>query len=529
MLDFLIKNATVIDGTGRPGYPADVAIQGDRIAAIQRLPQAEARETISAPGMLVAPGFIDMHSHADFTLPISPTANSSIHQGITFVLVGNCGVSTAPIDDQSRQSVMANAVLDGPGMDWTWNTFQSYLDRLSTTGASVNVGALVGHGAIRSLVMGEGDGLPTGSQLDRMKQEVRLAMQAGAFGLSTGLIYPPNVYSSTDEIVALARCAAEAGGIYTSHIRGEADTVLEAVDEAIEIGKRADIPVEISHLKAKFRPNWHKMSIILGKIEKARLAGLDVTADMYPYTALNTSLSELLPPRVHVGGKNALLQRLRSEIDRAAIRQDLCAVAVHDQPGYWERTIISACPKRPDFEGRHLQDLAAELGLSPEDAVMDILLEVESSVEMIQFMMSDENVEMGLRSPHVMIGSDAEGRSIEGPLSVGKPHPRNYGTFPRVLGHYAREKKLFSLEDAVYKMTGLPAAKLHLHQRGLIKQGYFADLVIFDPETVLDRSTYTQPHQYPAGIPYVFVNGKVVIREGVHTQARPGLVIHSTH
>jgi N-acyl-D-amino-acid deacylase len=413
-------------------------------------------------------------------------------------------------------------------MDWEWNTFKSYLDRLSTTGTSVNVGVLVGHGTIRSLVMGEGDERPTNSQLDRMKNEVRLEMQAGAFGLSTGLIYAPNVYAGTDEIAALARCAAEAGGIYTSHIRGEADTVLEAVDEAIEIGKRADIPVEISHLKAEFHPNWPKMSIILEKIEKARLAGLDVTADMYPYTACNTSLSALLPPWVHVGGKNALLHRLRNEMDRARLRQDLSAVAVHDQPGYWERTFISSCPQRPDFDGRHLQDLAAELGLSPENAVMDILIEVASTVEMIQFLMSDENVEMGLRSPNVMIGSDAEGRSAEGPLSVGKPHPRNYGTFPRVLGHYAREKKLFSLEEAVYKMIGLPAKKLHLHQRGLLKPGFFADVVIFDPETVIDRATFTEPHQYPAGIPYVFVNGEVVIREGVHTQSRPGSLIHST-
>ena len=236
--------------------------------------------------MVVAPGFIDMHSHADFTLPISPTANSKIHQGVTFELVGNCGISPAPIDDQSRLTAIANSLLNGPGMNWDWNTFEGFLDRLITTGTSVNVGALVGHGTIRSLVMGEGDGLPTDSQLDRMKDEVRLAMQAGAFGLSTGLIYPPNVYSSTDEIVALARCAADEGGIYTSHIRGEADTVLKAIDEAIEIGKRANAPVEISHLKVKFHSNWHKMSIILEKIEKARAAGLDVSADMYPYTAL---------------------------------------------------------------------------------------------------------------------------------------------------------------------------------------------------------------------------------------------------
>lgn len=528
MLDLLIKNATVIDGTGRLGYPADIGIQADHIVAVENLSQAEAGEIISAQGMVAAPGFIDMHSHADFSLPISPTANSKVHQGVTLELVGNCGFSTAPIDDQSRQTAIANSVLDGPGMDWGWNTFNSYLDRLSIIGTSVNVVALVGHGTIRSLVMGEGNELPSDSQLERMKQEVRLAMQAGAFGLSTGLIYPPNVYSRTEEIVALAKCAADEGGIYTSHIRGEGDTVLEAVNEAIEIGKQANIPVEISHLKAKFRPNWHKMSILLEKIAEARLAGMDVTADMYPYTALNTSLSELLPPWVHVGGKNALLQRLQSEIDRASIRQHLRAVALHDEPGYWERTSISSCPMRPDFEGRHLQDLAAALGVSPENAVMDILIEVESTVEMIQFLMSDENLELGLGSPNIMIGSDAEGRSIEGPLSAGKPHPRNYGTFPRVLGQYAREKKLFSLEEAVHKMTGLPAEKLHLHQRGLLKPGFFADLVIFDPATIVDRATYTQPHQYPAGIPYVFVNGKAVIRDGKHTQARPGrCLIHS--
>ncbi|MDR3575398.1 MAG: D-aminoacylase [Anaerolineaceae bacterium] len=525
MLDFLIKNGTLIDGSGRRRYQADIGISGDRIVAIENLSDTESVEIIQADGLVVTPGFIDMHSHADFTLPILPTADSKVQQGVTFELVGNCGISPSPIDDISRPAAIANTVLGGPGLDWEWDTFSSYLDRLRAIGTSVNVGALIGHGAIRTHVMGEGDEAADDSQLQRMTDEVRLAMEAGAFGLSTGLIYPPNVYSSTDEIVALARCAASRGGIYASHIRGEADTVLEAVDEAIEIGKRANIPVEISHLKAQDHPNWHKMPILLDKIEQARAAGLDVSADMYPYTACNTSLSSLLSAWAHVGGKTAMLNRLQDAGDRARMGKELTELAVHDQPGFWERTFIAYCPKRAEFEGRHLQEIAAGLGLSPENAVMDILLEAVSGVEMTQFLMSDENVELGLSSPHVMIGSDGEGRSTEGPLSAGVPHPRNYGTFPRVLGHYSREKNLFSLEEAVYKMSGLPADKLRLEQRGRLKAGNYADIVVFDPLKIIDRASYASPHQYPDGIHYVFVNGKIVVRNGMHTQARPGMVI----
>ncbi len=525
MLDILIKNGSVIDGTGRKSFLADIAIQGDRIAAIETLPQAEAGEIIDASGMVVAPGFIDMHSHADFTLPALPTANSKIQQGVTFELVGNCGIGPVPIDDRSRPAAKANLVLGGPGLDWEWDTFESFLDRLRKTGTSVNVGSLIGHGAIRSHVMGEGDEAPDDQQLQLMKDEVTKAMEAGAFGLSTGLIYPPNVYSSTDEIVALAECAARQGGIYTSHIRDEGDGVLEAVDEAIDVGRRAHLPVEISHLKAEYHPNWPKMPVLLEKIEHARQSGLDVSADMYPYTACNTSLSALVPSWAHVGGKTALLARLRNPADRSRIRNALSGLAIHDQPGFWERTIISFCPKRPDYDGRNIDDVAALHGTSPEDAVIDVLIEVESGVEMVHFLMSDENVEMGLASPHVMIGSDGEGRSTEGPLSAGKPHPRNYGTFPRVIGHYGREKNLFPIEEAVHKMTGLPAAKLGLRQRGLLKTGYYADVVVFDPQTIIDRATYLQPHQYPHGIRHVFVNGIAVVRNGNHTQALPGMVV----
>jgi N-acyl-D-amino-acid deacylase len=524
MFDLLIKNGTVIDGTGRPRQRADVAILGDRIAAVDSRPEAQAAQTIDAAGMVVAPGFIDMHSHADFTLLVSPTADSKVAQGVTFELVGNCGSSPAPIDDRCREAAKANSLLGGEGLDWEWDTFASFLDRLRETGTSVNVGALVGHGAIRSLVMGEGDEQPDADSLQRMRAEVTKAMQAGAFGLSTGLIYPPSVYAGTDEIVALAECAAREGGIYASHIRGEDDSVLAAAAEAIEIGVRAKIPVEISHLKAQNPRNWSKMPVLLEKIAQARAEGWDVSADMYPYTACSTSLSALVEPWAHVGGKNALLLRLKSS-DRLRILRELHNLDAQDGPGYWERTVVCFCPGRPENDGRSIAEIAGERKTAPEQAVIDLLLETDGMAEMIQFLMSEENVELGLRAPFVMIGSDGEGRSTEGPLSLGKPHPRNYGTFPRVLGYFSREKGAFPLEEAVRKMTGLPAQKLGLKDRGLLRAGYSADLVVIQPDQVADRATFAQPHQYPDGIPYVIVNGKVVISAGKHTLARPGKVV----
>ncbi len=525
MLDLLIKGGTVIDGTGNPRIVTDVGVSGDRIVAVENLSEANASKTIDASGLIVAPGFIDIHSHADYTLLASPTADSKIHQGVTLEVVGNCGVSAAPISDERRTEAIANAVLGGAGLDWEWDTVESFLGRLRQTGTSVNVAALVGHGAIRTLVMGSTDTQPTGAQLEKMEGEMDRAMQSGAFGLSTGLIYPPNVYAGTNEIVALAKRAALAGGIYTSHIRGEGDTLLEAIDEAIEVGLRAGLPVEISHLKAQGMHNWHKMPKAIERIETARAAGLDVTADMYPYTASNTTLTALLPAWAHAGGRHAMLERLQDGRARQKIREALSLSAYPDLPSYWDRIFISSCDKRPDTEGRNLRELAAERNVAPEDVVMDLLVEVAGDASMIEFMMSDENVELGLRYPHVMIGSDGEGRAAEGILSQGKPHPRNYGTFARVLGHYSRDKKLFPLEIAVQKMTGLPATKLRLRERGLLKSGYFADITIFNADEVADRSTFTDPHQYAGGIHAVIVNGETVIWKGKHNGARPGRVI----
>ena len=524
MLDILITGGTVIDGSGAAGRRADVAIAGDRIRAVEPLPAAPAARVIDASGLVVAPGFIDMHSHADFTLPALPTANSKVHQGFTLEVVGNCGASPAPLDESSRQAVIDAAGLVGPPLAWDWSSVASFVDRLRQQGTSVNVALLVGHGTIRIGAMGTSDAAPTPAQLEAMTTEVRRAMDDGALGLSTGLIYPPGVYAAVAEIVALARAAADAGGLYASHIRGEGDTLLEAIAEAIEVGRRARVPVEISHLKAAGRANWPKMAQAIALIDAARAEGLDVTADMYPYRAGSTTLSALLPAWAHVGGRAALLARLRDPAERARLRDALDGAGMRRDAG-WDAIFICSCPARPECEGRSLADLAAERGVAPADAVLDLLREARAEADMILFMMSEENVGLGLRHPQVMIGSDGEGRAAEGPASAGKPHPRNYGTCPRFLGHYVREQRLVSLEDAIRKMTSLPAGKLRLRDRGLLQPGCLADVVVFDPETVADTATFADPHRYPHGIPWVLVNGQPVIAEGRHTGARPGRVV----
>lgn len=524
MLDILIKNGTVMDGSGKPGLRADVAIRGRRIEAIELLPDAQAERVIDAGGLVVAPGFIDIHSHADYTLPVNPTSDSKVHQGVTTEVVGNCGIGMAPLTPQMKAHKEENIIFGDFGVEWNWDSFESFLGLLRQ-GTSVNVIPLVGHGTVRRAVMRMSDERPTPAQLEAMQTEVRAAMQAGAFGFSTGLIYAPAVFAETAEIIALAKVAAQEGGIYTSHIRGEGNTVLEAVDEAIQVGREAGLAVEISHLKAEQRINWHKMELILAKIDAARAEGLDVTADMYPYNAFCTTMTSLLPPWALEGGIRAMLGRLRDPQTHAEIAAFMAREAADGEPGYWEGTLISACERLPEIEGRDLRSLADERGQLPVETALDILLNSGSEATMVQFAMREENVEMGLRVPYIMIGSDGEGRSRQGSTSIGKPHPRNYGTFPRVLGHYARERGLFSMEEAVRKMTGLTAERLGLKDRGLLRPGYAADVTVFDPQRVIDRATFRDPHQYAEGIEYVLVNGKPTIWQAQHTRALPGEVL----
>jgi N-acyl-D-amino-acid deacylase len=357
-----------------------------------------------------------------------------------------------------------------------------------------------------------------------MAREVRRAMDEGAVGLSTGLIYAPGVFADTDELVALARVAGQAGGFYASHIRGEGDTLLPAIAEAIDVGRRASIPVEISHLKAAGRSNWPKMDQAIELIEAARAEGLDVTADMYPYPAGSTALSALLPAWVHAGGRDALLARLADAADRARIRVVLDGPGMARDAG-WDGIVIAGCPARPEYEGQALARIAAGLGMSPDEAVIEVLRQAKGDTDMILFMMSEDNVALGLGRPWVMIGSDGEGRAARGPYATGKPHSRNYGTCPRLLGHYVRDLGLLSLPEAIRKLTSLPAGKLGLRDRGRLEPGAVADVVVFDPATIADTATFAEPHRYPDGVPWVLVNGEPVIAGGQHTGRRPGRVL----
>ncbi len=526
MLDILIRNAKVVDGSGGPSYVADIAIEGGRLVEIGRLEGAMAREVIDAQGLVATPGLIDMHSHSDATLPINPLAESKVRQGVTTEVIGMCGGSAAPLNEAQRAARRAGDGEGGQFVGWDWSTFGEYLDRLRDKGLAVNVVALAGQGTIRNKVMGHTAQSPTPDQLAAMQAEVAQAMDEGAWGISTGLIYPPGSYATTEEIVALAKVAAQRGGYYFSHIRGEGPTLLAALAEAITIGQEAGLPVEIAHYKAYGQSNWPKSAIGLEMLDEARRRGIDVTPDMYPYIASSTGLASLLPAWAHEGGGKALLARLADPATRAKIRQAILDdMDPAEGEGQWEGTVISRCASVPAYEGKSIAQLAAEAGKEPVEAVLDIVAETEADASMIRFKMSEDNLRAQLRYGPMMIGSDGYSLAPYGPLGEGKPHPRNYGTFPRVLARYVREQGVLSLEEAIHRMSGLPAAKLGLAQRGLLRRGYWADVVLLDPAAVQDRATFAEPHQYPAGIPYVLVNGRVVIAGGYHRGVLPGQVL----
>ena len=519
MLDILIKGGEVIDGTGRPRYRADVAIEGSQIMEVGILPGAEGRVVIDASNLAVAPGFIDMHSHADFLLPIVETAEGLLRQGITTSVVGQCGASPAPLSPDTRELVIAMQETEWPHLPWDeWSTFASYLDYLARVGSEVNVVPLVGQATLRMAVMGFASHTPTGEQMARMQTEAVQALAAGAFGVSTGLIYAPGSYASTEELIDLLRPVGARGGIYFSHIRDEGDRLLEALAEAIRIGRESGAPVQISHYKASDARNWPKAAEGLKLIEQARTEGLDVTADVYPYLAGNTTLSSKLPTWALEGGKEATLARLSDPAQRRKM-------AAAMEPSGWDKILVSRCPLQRAYEAHYVADLAAATGKPPHDWVFDALLECALEVQIISFTMCEENLRLELRHPAVMIGTDGVALAIRGPLADGAPHPRNYGTFARVLGRYVREEHLLTLEEAIWKMSGLPAQKLGLAGRGLVGRGAHADLVLFDPDTVADQGTYDAPHQYPTGIFHVTVNGRLAIDNGRATGVRAGQVL----
>ena len=531
MFDVVIKNGLVVDGTGRRGFRADLGIQDDRIAQLGELESSGTR-TLDAEGCVVAPGFIDIHAHTDELILANPRCESKATQGVTTEVSGNCGHSAAPRGGRQNLEESASR-LSEYGIEVTWSTMGEFLDKLPHLPMAVNFATLVGHGLVRSAAMGYADRQPTEGELAEMRRLVEQAMDDGAFGLSSGLIYPPSCYARTEELIELCRSAAPYGGIYATHIRNEGEALLEAVDEALRIGAEAGVGVQISHHKACGRRSWGKVKDSLAVIDEARTRGADVWADQYPYVATATGLGMMLPKWAHDGGTRALLARLRNEDEWRRLREQLLQDTregwIGDFGG-WESVVISSVREEKNrfCEGLSLVEVAKITGRDPVDAAMNLLLEEQGSVGITHFVINEEDVATVMRHPAVIIGSDATARAVIGPLGRGKPHPRAYGTFVRVLGKYVREDKVLSLEEAVAKMTGRTARRLSLVGRGVLAEGYYADITVFNPDTVADMATFEDPHRAANGIKYVLVNGRVVLDDGhlAHTDGcGPGRVL----
>lgn len=524
--DIIIRNGRVIDGTGAASAPADVVLSDGRITAVGELGRAEATKVLDATGLVVAPGFIDMHTHSDLSLLINPRAESKLRQGVTTEVIGQCGFSPAPAPGPRADAIRAIFGVWGKEVDWSWGSYGGYLDALRREGTSVNVVPVVGHGVLRTGVMGEENRPPTPDELDRMRAAVRRAVEEGAFGMSSGLAYAPGMFADRDELAALAAELAPLGGIYFSHIRGEDERLSAAVSEAIETGRRAGVAVQISHLKAEGRANWGSTEAALALIERACDDGVDVGFDVYPYTAWNTGLGQLLPAWAREGGRDAVLRRLKDPATQVRLVRELAQAAQAD-PGRWERRLLASAGTEANraLQGKSLAEIAKLRGTPPEQTVLDLLIEESTDAGMVGFGMCEEDVRRVLAHPLATIGSDSASQAPYGLLGRSHPHPRTYGTFARVLGHYCREEGLFPLEEAVAKMTGRAAARLRLRDRGIIAPGMAADIVVFDPEAIADRATYEEPHQYAAGVRWVIVNGVLELDGEQHQEKMPGMVL----
>ncbi|MCJ7623810.1 MAG: D-aminoacylase [Anaerolineaceae bacterium] len=524
MTDILIKNGQVIDGSGVVGKFADVAIRGDQIIDIGSLEGVKADQVIDAAGKIVSPGFIDMHSHHDMACLVNREADSLVQQGITTVVSGQCGISPAPLSDETRDQVLQMMADDEFPIPWDRiNSFASFLDMIEEFGTSVNIHQIVGQGMVRSAVMGYRADRPNEDQIEQMQNIVSKAMDEGAIGISTGLIYPPGSYASIDELIEVTKPVGERGGIYFSHIRGEGDSLIDAIEEEIEIGRKTGAAIHHSHYKAAGQENWDQAILGLELIDNARSEGVSMTADMYPYLAGGTGLMAILPEWAQEGGFEDVAKRLTDPEVRRKMTDSM------KNEGFfkiadWTKVLIPGSAN-PAYIGKYIAELADEAGKTPYDWIFDALSETKGQTSMILFMMSEENVKMQLPHPCMMIGTDGVGMPFEGPRAKGAPHPRSFGTYPKVLGKYVREEKVLTLEDAIRRMTGYPAETLGYSDRGFIRKGYKADLVIFDPETIIDKADYVNPFQKPAGIDYVLVNGRVVVNGGIHSHELPGVVI----
>jgi N-acyl-D-amino-acid deacylase len=523
--DLLITGGIVYDGTLNPGKEMDVAVKGDRIVRITRkISKERAVDVIEAAGLAVAPGFIDPHTHTDVHLLANPKGESKIHQGVTTEIGGNCGSSVFPLSERSFEEYKKNVDREF-GVEVSWKDMNGFFSRLEQSGTSLNYGTLIGQGNLRDFVMGPNDRLPSTGELEKMKAVIREYIRAGALGMSTGLIYVPGCFANPEEITDLCREVAKCGGVYSTHIRSEEDRVLEAVHETLVTARDSGVSLEISHLKTNYPRNWSKIDQILPVLEKAASEGIPLQADRYPYIASSTGLDSFFPQWAREGTTADFLSRLRNKSLDRKLREALKQKEA--QVGSWDRAVISSVllEQNRSLEGKSILNAASEAKKTPYDFMRDLLLEEENQVAMVNFGMCEDNLKRFLAHPLVMIGSDGRVAAPYGSLSKGKPHPRFYGTFPRVLGKYVREDKVISLPEAIRKMTSLAAKKFGLSKRGVITENNYADLVVFNPETVIDKATFQNPHQYPEGIIHVVVNGQRVINNGEHTGKLPGKIL----
>jgi N-acyl-D-amino-acid deacylase len=524
--DVIIKGGTVYDGSGSEGQHFDLAIKGDRIAGVGDFKNAKAKETVNATGLAVAPGFINMLSWSDQSLIQDGRSQSEIRQGVTTEIMGE-GESMGPVNDRVREHMLREQ--KDIKYEIKWNTLAEYLQYLEKRGVSCNVASFLGATTVRENVIGFEDKAPTPQQLDEMRELVRREMEAGALGIGTSLIYPPAFYAKTDELIELCKVAAKYHGKYISHMRSEGNRLLEAFDELLRIAREANIPAEIYHIKAAGQQNWGKIDNLLSGVEAAQKEGLKIRANMYTYTAAGTGLDACLPPWTEDGGYPALFKRLRDPATREKI-----AAQVKTPTDEWENLYLAAgspdkillvgfkSQKLKPLTGKSLAEVAKMRGKDPIETIMDLIAEDESRIDSVYFLMSEENVKKEIVKPWVSFGSDEGSQAPEGVFLKSNPHPRAYGNFARVLGKYVRDEKVITLPEAIRRLSAFPATNLGLDHRGFLKEGMFADVVVFDPATIADRATFQKPHQYAVGVKHVFVNGVHVIKDGEHTGAKPG-------
>ncbi len=533
--DYIIRNAKVVDGTGAPAFEADVALRAGRIAAIGMIADAWTAEDLEATGMVLAPGFIDSHSHADLAVLTRDVEDEKLRMGVTTEIIGQCGYSAFPVDNRFRKlrADTMSPFLPGVHLDWDWSNLDDYRAVCTQVGLTHNIAPLVGHGSIRMAVLGDKARAPQPGEMDRMQRLVRQAMEMGAFGLSTGLIYPPGCYAERREIEALCQVVAEFGGVYATHMRGEtANLVDAAIEEAMSISGTTGVPLQISHLKVIGLGNRNigKVKALLARIETARKAGLKVNYDCYPYTEGSTLLSTLMPRWAQAEGIPQLIAQLGNPQSRARIRRDIETNTTGWENwaracGFQAIKIASLDRGRPDpIIGMDLEAIGSLWGMDPIDALFDILIAEQANAMMVFSMMTEEDMLTALRHPLGMIGTDA----LPCPPGQGRPHPRGYGAFPKILGRWVRESGVVALEEAIRKMTSLPAEKFGLENRGKVAEGMVADIVLFDPDRTIDKATYTDPRQSPSGIKAVFVNGQPALSDGIVCPQRAGMILSPT-